>query len=1188
MARFSAAILLFISCVPLFGQGPATAGTSTPGIEPTTPRGVKVVQNGSYPELRVDGEPYFVHGATFEYYRIPRDLWESSLDRYAELGINTIVLSIPWNWHEPREAEFDFDGHTNPRRDLRTLLRQVAEKGFKLVARPGPIVGRTDGAAWRLGGYPEWLLARPEYKMDTAERQSGAYPPLAELNETDAEAAARGWLENATHMAEVQKWLAAVARELAPYMASRTLRVPSPGGKKGHPEEKEISGPLLWVQLDSSPVFAAGPQSTSSFWRYMNELRDVLRASGLETIVTINPTHLEKSPPGAPPLDLLIALTGQWLLPPRLADKVSELPAPWKLTSRNEAELDLLARALATQPQFPPVVADFQAGWRAPEDDWRPPEVFLGDTLLASRLLMARGVSGIVYSPLQDGLTPAGWDVPGANRVSRWDAALDLAGNHQPRAQGVQRNARLLEQSGALLAASHTRADFGMVDLRASPPAGATNEDVATIERTLEQVQRVGALAGLEGEWLDPAQQPVEQLLRHAVLFLPAPPRELDVSEKAQRALADYVERGGTLVFFPSRPAGKIFAALWGAAAAPAKSADAPTERVGGQGRIIEWSKDFYSWVKLDQDAAENRAQFEAAWATQSFRTILERAGVRPAVRRSAFALRVTQRVANEGTEALGARSAACSRESLCGQGLLSVSNPGDDTVEETLEVLSPRAGARGSGDPYIPLTVVVPPRESLLLPLHAPLCSAAPPTRTCRDEVTSAGAELLHVERDDKTLELTFYTPARATIRLRLEQTPARIRMDEISVEGHWTPAEQTLEVTLPRGASPNFVRVLKLRLPYTPHVPQKADPSKNRRRDFTFAVADAVRLPLGPDASLPTEPPLIILDANRTGHLLARADNYDEMGREIHVRLEGPVRGSERMILDGNETLHEKMKLGPGSQEDAGRNGTAESTNGLLRGELEARSSGERLMLPIVFASVAEGKTARYQLDFDRDGAPEWVLENERLRLILQPEAGGSAVALVDKTIGTSLITTVGGVRDSIVFATGRVAPIRAYRGEWVEGPNGPGVRMRSIAAEGEGATTVEKAIQIVAPETVEVGYRYRSAPPTEATGIQLETLTSVPAQVHQERSTRFCWSEGGEAEPRCADFQRGGPMVEVPARAHRLEVRTAGSPGFAVEWKGGRMKIEMKEFSALLRLALPATPEPQQVRYTILPPE
>jgi hypothetical protein len=132
------------------------------------------------------------------------------------------------------------------------------------------------------------------------------------------------------------------------------------------------------------------------------------------------------------------------------------------------------------------------------------------------------------------------------------------------------------------------------------------------------------------------------------------------------------------------------------------------------------------------------------------------------------------------------------------------------------------------------------------------------------------------------------------------------------------------------------------------------------------------------------------------------------------------------------------------------------------------------------------------------------------------------------------------------------------------------------------------VEKAIQIVAPETVEVEYRLRSAPPTEATGIQLETLTSVPAQTHKDRGTRFCWTEGGEAEPRCADFQRDGPTVEVPASAHRLEVRTAGSPAFAVEWKGGRMKIETKEFSALLRLTLPATPGPQQVRYTILPPE
>jgi len=71
------------------------------------------------PELRVDGVPFFLHAAQFDYFRIPPDLWFRSLDRYRELGINTIDLRIPWNWHEIGDAEFDFDGHTNPRRNLR-------------------------------------------------------------------------------------------------------------------------------------------------------------------------------------------------------------------------------------------------------------------------------------------------------------------------------------------------------------------------------------------------------------------------------------------------------------------------------------------------------------------------------------------------------------------------------------------------------------------------------------------------------------------------------------------------------------------------------------------------------------------------------------------------------------------------------------------------------------------------------------------------------------------------------------------------------------------------------------------------------------------------------------------------------------------------------------------------------------
>ena len=100
--------------------------------------GLEIVENGGYPELRVDGKPFFIHSAAFFYYRIPVDQWEHLLQVYRSYGINTIDLYIPWNWHEPKEGEIDFDGHTNPRRNLRALLALIESANLRLIARPGP------------------------------------------------------------------------------------------------------------------------------------------------------------------------------------------------------------------------------------------------------------------------------------------------------------------------------------------------------------------------------------------------------------------------------------------------------------------------------------------------------------------------------------------------------------------------------------------------------------------------------------------------------------------------------------------------------------------------------------------------------------------------------------------------------------------------------------------------------------------------------------------------------------------------------------------------------------------------------------------------------------------------------------------------------------------------------------------
>ena len=187
------------------------------------------VNAGNEPELRVGGIPFFIHAAQFDYFRIPPDLWLQSLKRYQELGINTIDLRIPWNWHEPSDAAFDFDGHTNPRRDLRTVLKLITERHLKLTVRPGPIIGDH----WRNAGYPPWLLAYSDYKMSAAAIARGEAPQEVELATRDGNAAARKWLANENHMSHARRWLTAVARELAPYNAKNAITITEPGDREG-------------------------------------------------------------------------------------------------------------------------------------------------------------------------------------------------------------------------------------------------------------------------------------------------------------------------------------------------------------------------------------------------------------------------------------------------------------------------------------------------------------------------------------------------------------------------------------------------------------------------------------------------------------------------------------------------------------------------------------------------------------------------------------------------------------------------------------------------------------------------------------------------------------------------------------------------------------------------------------------
>jgi hypothetical protein len=1191
--------------------------------EPKQVRGAEIVDHGGYPELRVDGEPFFIHAAAFFYYRIPRDLWEPMLDRYRSLGINTLDLYIPWNWHAPKEGELDFDGHSNPRRDLRSLLTLATQKGFKVIARPGPEILNE----WRYGGYPGWLLERPEYHMNPLDWIEGRYPPLDNLAAHDAEGAARGWLDNSTHMEATKSWFAAVAKELAPYSSRNIVHVkPESHDAPAH----DASGPLLFVQLGDDFAMGRTNHAGPDFWRYVEDLRGMLEAGGLNVPVFINPTDMRVTAAGSaqnPPVGAM----GQWYMRPHEASDAS----PRLLSTVDAAEIEFFTEELKTQPNFPPAMIEYQAGWYAPGDDDRPRPSLPDNTLLSSRLLIANGIHGFNYFPLQDTITPAGYSVPWSNQSYRWDAALSPGGDPQPRLEAVRRNSQLLLAWGGLLAASHKRADFGIIyPLGAFPQDLLTAPDIQNVSGSVMRIQKLGALARLSSELLDPEYQPVSQLLRDPLLLLPVFDSEkpqFQLSDRAQSAIVEYVQRGGVLAVFPVHPAGQIIGQLWKDAPSSTTSSESTIRARWkfGDGEVIESSKDFYSWLSLEESLADNKSRQASDGAIGVLNEFVAAANISPTVRFSgkpqgADALILSEIVTNEGTELLGDRKS--------GQGFLSATNLAEhDTVDADVDILLPSASAKAPRGEYSSLHLVVPPRESILLPLGIPLCFADRNNAPCGDSIPAAGAEFLDARREGKTLQLTFYVPARADIHVQLGAKPSRVSLDEADTkpDSTWLPDTRELQLIIPRGAAPSFRRTLKLDVHYTPHVVEldkRNQPGKAPPEDLEYYVQNAVRLPTSANAFLQTYPALVAPNEDGKISVLLIGENRNQSANGyVDLSFDKPLHGSKNLVVPAHGTASETLEFKTAEAQPVGN----PPPDHLFRAAIEVHSGHDRRVLPLTILLHTAGVPDRYRFDFDRDGADEWVLENDRLRLIVSPESGGRALALIDKSSGLSLSTSVGLLRDSFSFTEnppgisesrmrGKYGLFnRPYGAAWNDDGGHPSLNLQYEAPDVSPAgAKIEKSIQLDGADALRVDYRIAlhagvagSVDSPAAHPQSFVAVNSFPAEtgsgeVGSGASTRFCWQKKSPPNPSaavsapsdsevqdrdCEDFHPDGKPIETPQGISRIEIHSPGRAAIELNWDCSdtcaRLTIEPKPYSALFRLEFPPlTPGADATQYSI----
>ncbi len=104
----------------------------------------------------LDDQPILLQAGEFHYYRTPADQWAHRLGLLKQAGFNAVASYMPWMWHEMKEGDFDFDGHSHPMRNLAGFLDLAAEMGLWIIARPGPYIM----AESINEGIPQWVFTK--------------------------------------------------------------------------------------------------------------------------------------------------------------------------------------------------------------------------------------------------------------------------------------------------------------------------------------------------------------------------------------------------------------------------------------------------------------------------------------------------------------------------------------------------------------------------------------------------------------------------------------------------------------------------------------------------------------------------------------------------------------------------------------------------------------------------------------------------------------------------------------------------------------------------------------------------------------------------------------------------------------------------------------------------------------------
>jgi len=123
-------------------------------------------------KFSIGKETYHPFAAELHYFRIDKRYWSICFERIKRAGFRIIATAVPWNVHQDSAKHIDFTGYDDPRRDLVVFLELAREFGFKVILRPGPLVG----SQVSYNGLPKSLFNDPKVFARNAAGEEIALP----------------------------------------------------------------------------------------------------------------------------------------------------------------------------------------------------------------------------------------------------------------------------------------------------------------------------------------------------------------------------------------------------------------------------------------------------------------------------------------------------------------------------------------------------------------------------------------------------------------------------------------------------------------------------------------------------------------------------------------------------------------------------------------------------------------------------------------------------------------------------------------------------------------------------------------------------------------------------------------------------------------------------------------------------